>query len=81
MSKHIFLYAMKKADKREKIQEFKDELDERADVLNGVMKQIKEDKDTDSEKKEELLKKIKKNRKVMEKVSTILGKNPRKQDE
>jgi sugar-specific transcriptional regulator TrmB len=67
-------------DKENNIEGLKNELDERKDVLDNVIKKLKEDEDNISEKKLETLKNIEKNRAVMDQISNILEKNKENQE-
>lgn len=67
---------MKKAEENEqKVEELKQELDQRKDILDGVIENIKNEENADPEKKAKILEKIEKNKNFMEKVSSILEKN------
>lgn len=68
-------------DKESSIDGLKNELDERKEVLDDVIKKLKGDKDQISEKKLETLKNIEKNRDVMDQISNLLERNNKKQEE
>ena len=67
-------------DKENNIEGLKNELDERKNLLDNVIKKLKEDEDNISEKKLETLKNIEKNRSVMDQISNILEKNKENQE-
>ncbi|MFO8018184.1 MAG: hypothetical protein R6U96_06075 [Promethearchaeia archaeon] len=83
MKHRIILNAMKKAEqKEEKVQELKKELNKRKTFLDGVTKDFKETKNSDSEEeKRKIIKRIEKNKKVMEKFLNILEKNQKMQED
>lgn len=62
-------------DKENNIEGLKNELDERKEVLDNVIKKLQEEKDHTSEKKLETIKNIEKNRDVMDQISSLLEKN------
>lgn len=72
---------MKKAEENEqKVEELKQELDQRKEILDGVIKNIKNEENADPEKKAKILERIEKNKNFMEKVSNILEKNKTKKE-
>jgi BioD-like phosphotransacetylase family protein len=72
---------MKKAEEnKQKVEDLKQELDQRKEILDGVIKNIKNEENTDPEKKAKILKRIEKNKNFMEKVSNILEKNKTKKE-
>ncbi len=62
-------------EREKKAQALKKDLNQKKEILENVMEDIKKDKSHDSEKKMKLLENIEKNRAVMQRISDLIEKN------
>lgn len=68
-------------EKENNVRTLKNELDERSEILDDVLDKMKKETESGSDKELETIKRIEKNIDVMKRVSELLEKNTKSQEE